>query len=84
MAKQNSKALKEERKKASTKAAYIGTAAALIIVGIVGVVIWLINYSPNLPVYQVGEYAVKKDLFTCTYYYNTMTAQDWKAYGFDI
>ena len=84
MAKQNSKALKEERKKASTKAAYIGTAAALIIVGVVGVVIWLVNYSPNLPVYQVGEYAVKKDLFTCTYYYNTMTAQDWKAYGFDI
>ncbi|MBR0414576.1 MAG: hypothetical protein IJI67_05870 [Clostridia bacterium] len=84
MAKQNSKAFKEERKKASAKAMYIGTAVALVLIGLTGLIVWLVQYNSNVTVYQVGEQAVKKDLYTCAYYYSTMTSQDWKSQGFDV
>ena len=83
MAKQNSKKLREQRKKAGDKAAYVGTATALILIGLVGFIIWFVRYSPNLTVYQVGEHEVKKDVYTCTYYYETLTSQEWESYGFD-
>lgn len=73
-----------QRKKMQAKASYIGIAAAFIVIGIVGVIIWAVNFSPNLTVYKVGNYEIKKDLYSCVYYYDTMASQDWSGYGFEV
>ena len=83
MAQQNNKEVKKQREKASKKAAYFGAALALVLIGLVGIIIWAVNYSPNLTVYSVGEQEVKKDLYTCVYYYDSMASKDWSQYGFD-
>lgn len=84
MAKQNSKKVREQREKSNAKAAYLGTTVALILIGVIGIVIWLVGRSPNVTVMKVGDIEIKKDLYTCTYYFGTMTSQNWKEQGFDI
>ena len=80
----NSKAIKEKRKKDMKTAAYFGTAVALLAVLIVGVIVGIVNFNSNKTVLTVGEHKVKKDLYTCVYYCETIASNDWKQFGFDI
>ena len=84
MANRDEKEIKKQRESMSKKAAYFGAAIGLLIIGIIGLIVWFVNYSPNLTVYTVGEYEAKKDLYTCVYYYDTMASQKWADYGFDV
>ena len=84
MANNTNKSVKEKRKKDLKTAAYFGTAAALLVVLIVGVIIGIINYNSNAAVLTVGDYEVKKDLYSCVYYCETMTSNEWNQFGFDI
>ncbi len=79
----DSKANKQKRKKRSNMAGYIGIAVALCFVGILGVVIWAVNLSPNYITYTVNDHQIDKDFYTCVYRYDTMTSKDWKKYEFD-
>ncbi len=84
MASRDEKQIKKQRETMSKKAAYFGAAIGLLIIGIIGFIVWFVNYSPNVTVYTVGDYEVKKDLYTCVYYYDTMAAQKWTDYGFEL
>lgn len=84
MAKQSKKEYQKQKEARTKKAMYTGVCIALFLVGLTGVLIWFLNYSPNLSVVKVNEYEYKKDMYTCVYYYNTMVAKDWKSEGFDV
>ena len=84
MAKQNSRQLREQRKENMKRASYIGVALALLIIGLTGVIIWAVNAVAGSEVIAVGNTKIDKDMYTCVYYYNTMTAQQWNQYGFEL
>ena len=84
MSKQSDKEIKLQREKATKKVTYIGAAIGLLVVAAIAFIIWFVNCIPNSTVYTVGEYEVKRDLYTCVYYYDTMASQKWADYGFDI
>lgn len=79
----NSKENKIKRKKMSNAAAYIGIAVAFCVVGIIGVIVWAVNLSPNYITYTVNDHQIDKDFYSCVYLYDTMTSKDWKNYDFD-
>ena len=83
MAQHDSKKVKEQRRKKTNKAAYIGTLIGLALVGILGVVIWVVNVNANVTVLQVGDMQAKKNLYSCVYYCDTLTKENWTQYGFD-
>ena len=84
MANNNSKEVKKQRENATKKVTYIGAAVGLVVVAVIAFIIWFVSYIPNATVYTVGDYEVKRDLYTCVYYYDTMAAKKWADYGFDI
>ena len=85
MAQKSNKEVKKEREKASRKAAYVGSLIGLAVVGIIGIIIWTVNFTPNLTVLTVGDYEVKRDLYTCVYYYDTMASDNWAdKYQYDL
>ena len=84
MSKQSDKEIKLQREKATKKVTYIGAAIGLLVVAVIAFVIWFVSFIPNSTVYTVGDYEVKRDLYTCVYYYDTMASQKWADYGFDI
>ena len=75
--------MQKQRKKNMAKASYIGIAAAFLLIGIVGVIVWLTGGNMNRTVLTVGNHRVKKDLYTCVYYYDTMASKNWQESGFD-
>ncbi|MBR2589997.1 MAG: hypothetical protein IKE65_03660 [Clostridia bacterium] len=84
MAKQTTKEEKKQREKNARKATYIGAALGLFVVGVIGVIVWIFAYSPNLTVYTVGDYEVKKDFYTCVYCCDTLKSKNWSfEYDFD-
>ena len=81
---QNSKALRDERKKKINSAAYIGIAIACALIGIVGVIVWYFGTGPNYKVMQVGDTFVRRDVYNCAYYFGEIMTKDWSEDGFDI
>lgn len=80
----NSKENKEKRKKRANAAGYIGIAVGLLAVGIIGVIVWAVNFCPNYIAYSVNEYQADKNLYSCVYFFDTVASKKWTDYGFDI
>lgn len=79
----NSKQNKIEREKRAKKATYFGVIIGLLAVGIIGIIVWAVNLSPNYITYTVNEHKIDKDFYSCVYYYDTLTSKDWQEYNFD-
>lgn len=79
----NSKQNKLKRKKQSNMARYIGIVAAMFVVGVLGVTIWLLNLSPNYVTYTVNSHQIDKENYSLVFFYNTYTSKDWQEYGYD-
>lgn len=77
------KELKKERDHRSKIAGYIGTAVALFIVGAIGITVFAVRYSPNYAAYKVNDTVIRKDIYNCAYYYDTLGSQNWQKYGYD-
>ena len=79
----NSKQNKIAREKRGKRATYFGVAMGLLAVGILGVIIWAVNLSPNYITYTVNSHQVDKEFYSLVYFYDTFTSKDWKKYEYD-
>ena len=79
----NSKQNKIEREKRAKKATYFGVAMGLLAVGILGIIVWAVNLSPNYITYTVNSHKIDKQFYSLVYFYDTYTSKDWKQYDYD-
>ena len=80
---QNSAALQKERQKLINTASYMGIAIAAALIGIVAGIIFAVSYVPNKVCCTAGGVEIKRDIYECCYFYDTVTSMDLSAYGYD-